>query len=162
MENLCSVDLNIDSETGVVKIKTRGEILKGEPFKAVNIITAIAKGFSPERAFNLMDDDNIIEVIDLREYVGKSKSALNRIKGRVIGLNGKSRRLIEELSGGNISIYGHSVSIIGTLDEVKAAGEAVKMLARGSAHRTVYSKLQKNRSKIKLDRLMLWEDSNIG
>ena len=47
-----------------------------------------------------MADDTFLEVIDLREYVGKSKSALNRIRGRIIGLNGKSRKIIEELSGG--------------------------------------------------------------
>jgi len=109
-----------------------------------------------------MEDDKTIEVIDLRDYVGKSRSALNRIKGRIIGLNGKSRRLIEELSGGIISVYGHTVGIIGTLDEVKSAGDAVKMLAIGSAHRTVYSKLQKARTKAKIDKMKLWEDQKFG
>lgn len=162
MENLCSVDLKIDSETGIVNIKSKGDIIKVEPFKAINIVTAISKGFSPERAFYLMEDDKIIEVIDLRDYVGKSRSALNRIKGRIIGLNGKSRRLIEELSGGFISVYGHTVAIIGTLNEVKSAGDAVKMLAFGSAHRTVYSKLQKARTKAKIDKMKLWEDQKFG
>ncbi|MFQ6134936.1 MAG: KH domain-containing protein [Nitrososphaerales archaeon] len=158
VEEICSVNLSIDSETGVVNITTKGDISKTEPFKAVNIVTAISRGFSPERAFRLLDDDTILEVIDLRDYVGKSKSALTRIRGRIIGINGKSRRLIEELSGGYISVYGHTAAIIGTAEEVKSAGDAVRMLASGSAHRTVYKNLQKARTKAKLDRLKLWEE----
>ena len=104
-----------------------------------------------------MTDDIFLEVIDLREYVGKSKSALNRIKGRIIGLNGKSRRLIEELSGGYLSVYGHTAAIIGTTEEIKAEGDAIKLLASGSIHRTVYKNLQRARTKVKLDRLKLWE-----
>lgn len=157
VEKGCSVNLSIDSETGDVHITLKGDISESEPFKAVNIVTAIGRGFSPERAFRLLDDDVLLEVTDLRDYVGRSPSSLTRIKGRIIGFNGKSRRLIEELSGGYISVYGHTVAIIGTHQEVKSAGEAVKMLASGSAHRTVYKNLQKTRTQAKLDRLKLWE-----
>lgn len=158
VEEKCSVNISIDSETGEVQVTAKGDISKTEPFKAVNIVTAIARGFSPHRAFRLLDEDVILEIIDLRNYIDKSKRALTRIRGRIIGLNGKSRRLIEELSGGYISVYGHTVAIIGTGEEVKSAGDAVKMLASGSAHRTVYKKLQKARSQRKLDRLKLWEE----
>ena len=157
LEKKCSVNIDIDSKTGIVSITSEGNITKIEPFKAENIIIAISRGFSPERAFRLMDDDTFLEVIDLREYVGKSKSALNRIKGRIIGLNGKSRRLIEELSGGYLSVYGHTAAIIGTTEEIKAEGDAIKLLASGSIHRTVYKNLQRARTKVKLDRLKLWE-----
>jgi|TARA_B100002003_G_C13803393_1_gene396464 ribosomal RNA assembly protein len=105
-----------------------------------------------------MADDTFLEVIDLREYVGKSKSALNRIRGRIIGLNGKSRKIIEELSGGYLSVYGHTAAIIGTAEEIRAEGDAVKLLASGSIHRTVYKNLQRTRTKAKLDRLKLWEE----
>ena len=158
LEKKCSVNIDIDSKTGIVSITSEGNITKIEPFKAENIIIAISRGFSPERAFRLMDDDTFLEVIDLREYVGKSKSALNRIKGRIIGLNGKSRRLIEELSGGYLSVYGHTAAIIGTTEEIKAEGDAIKLLASGSIHRTVYKNLQRARTKAKLDRLKLWEE----
>ncbi len=158
VEETCFVNLTIDSETGIVNITTKGDVSKTEPFKAINIVTAISRGFSPERAFKLLDDDIILEVIDLRDYAGKSKSALTRIRGRIIGLNGKSRKLIEELSGGYLSVYGYTAAVIGTSEEIKSAGDAVKMLASGSAHRTVYKKLQQARTKAKLDRLKLWEE----
>jgi rRNA processing protein Krr1/Pno1 len=48
--------------------------------------------------------------------------------------------------------------MIGTADEIKAEGDAVRLLASGSIHRTVYKNLQRTRTKAKLDRLKLWED----
>ena len=158
LEKMCFINISIDSETGIVNITSKDDVNKIEPFKAKNIITAISRGFSPERAFRLMDDDIFLEIIDLREYVGKSENALNRIKGRIIGLNGKSRRLIEELSGGYLSVYGHTVALIGTAETIKAEGDAVRLLASGSIHRTVYKNLQKARTKAKLDKLKLWEE----
>ena len=158
LEKRCLVNLDIDSETGIVNITSEGDIDKIEPFKAENIILAISRGFSPERAFRLMDEDTFLEVIDLRDYVGKSKSALNRIRGRIIGLNGKSRRIIEELSGGLLSVYGHTAAMIGNAEEIKVEGDAVRLLASGSIHRTVYKNLQRARTKAKLDRLKLWEE----
>ncbi len=158
LEKLCSVKVYVNSETGAVNIKVNEDISKSEPFKAVNIVTAISRGFSPKKAFKLLDDNVILEVIDLRDYAGKSKSALTRIRGRIIGLNGNSRRLIEELSKGRLSVYGHTATLIGTVEEVKLAGDAVRMLASGSSHRTVYNKLQKARSEAKLNKLKLWEE----
>ena len=67
------------------------------PFKAIEIISAISKGFSPQRANLLLrDEDLIFQIIDLKEYAGKSSNTMDRIKGRIIGQAGKSRRTIEE------------------------------------------------------------------
>ncbi len=158
VEEQCLVTISVDSETGDVHVASAGDVSNTEPFKAVNIITAIARGFSPQRAFRLLEEDTILEVIDLREYVGKSRRALTRIRGRIIGFNGKSRRLIEELTGAGVSIYGHTAAIIGTAGETRAAADAVKKLASGSAHRSVYKNLQKVRTQAKIDRLKLWEE----
>ncbi|MCP8317707.1 MAG: RNA-binding protein, partial [archaeon] len=68
------------------------------------------------------------------------------------------RRFIEELTNAYISIFGHTVSIIGRIDEVRLALDAIDMLASGSAHKTVYSMLQRARTKAKMDRMKLWEE----
>ena len=50
IEVKCSVNLDINSDGGEVMIKseTMGENIK--PFKAVEIVSAIGRGFSPETA----------------------------------------------------------------------------------------------------------------
>ena len=161
IEKKFSVELHIDSETGNVTITLRADV--EDPsyiFKAREVVTAIARGFSPERALRLLSkDDASLHVIDLHEIVGKSQSDMNRLKGRVIGQDGKTRRIVEELTNANITVYGHTISIIGNLDELEIAKEAVQMLLRGSQHRTVYRYLHRKRRELKEKRLELWEPS---
>jgi len=157
IELRCNVILSIDSKIGEVTIDSKGDIAQSEPFKAVDIVTAIGRGFSPQRAFKLLNEDTVLHVLDLRDYVGKSRSSLERIKGRIIGLGGKSRRLIEELTDTYVSVFGHTVSVIGGIEGVRLALDAINMLTSGSTHKTVYSMLQKARTKAKMDRMKLWE-----
>ena len=97
----CVVDVEIESETGnvVVGYDTKS-LLEGNPFKALEIISAIARGFSPEKAFKLLHEDIVFQLLDMRDYVGNSQSSISRVKGRIIGERGKSRRTIEELKRG--------------------------------------------------------------
>lgn len=162
IEGNCRVTLTIDSKTGEVIIKSKEDVSQASPFKAVDIVNAIAKGFSPERAFRLLEEDVVLNIVDLRLFAGKSESAVTRIKGRIIGLGGKSRKLIEQLTGSYISVYGHSVAVVGTISEVKLATDAIERLASGSQHRAVYEMLQRVRTKAKLAKMSLWEKGSIG
>lgn len=159
LESELGVKLQVDSKEGVVTIRTESAH-STDPFSAVRVIEAIGRGFSPHHAVRLLRDDSALEVIDLREYAGRSASSLERIRGRVIGLKGKSRRVIEELTRCNLSVYGRTVAIIGDTSEVQLAAEAVRSLASGSQHRTVYNTLQRARSKRKLERMFLWEGTS--
>ncbi|MBS7621647.1 hypothetical protein KEJ32_06015, partial [Candidatus Bathyarchaeota archaeon] len=68
------------------------------------VVTAIGRGFSPEHAFKLIQDEEaVLDIIDLRIIFGKSESDIRRVKGRIIGMDGKTRRLIEELTDTNIA-----------------------------------------------------------
>jgi ribosomal RNA assembly protein len=162
IERKLSVDLQVDSQNGTVQITLPAAT--EDPtvlFRAKEVVTAIGRGFAPNHAFRLLDDDEIVfEVIDLRETVGRSQSDLKRLKGRVIGKEGKTRRIIEELSEANISVYGHTISIIGYPDQASIAREAVTMLIRGSLHGTVYRFLHKKRRELKKERLQLWEPTS--
>lgn len=159
IERKLSVILEIDSEDGSVQITLPANT--EDPtvlFRAKEVITAIGRGFAPEHAFRLLDDEEIVfELIDLREIVGRSPSDLKRLKGRVIGKEGKTRRIVEELSEANISIYGHTISIIGYPEQAAIAREAVNMLIGGSLHGTVYRFLHKKRRELKKQKLQLWE-----
>ena len=158
-EEELGVVLSVDSKSGSVVVKC-DSIEKGDPMKAVRVVEAIGRGFSPQRAHRLLGEEVAFEVIDLRDFAGKSVNALGRIRGRIIGVNGKSRRVIEELTGCYLSVYGRSVALIGEPTEMRLAMEAVKMLASGSPHRTVYNMLQKARTKRKMERMLLWEESS--
>ena len=89
--------------------------------------------------------------------LGKSDNKMIRIKSRLIGERGKSRRTLEELTGTYISIYGHNVSIIGLPEQISLASKAINMLCIGKSHKVVYEFLQKIKRKSKLERMKLWE-----
>jgi ribosomal RNA assembly protein len=154
----CRVNVEIESETGNVIVGYDSmSLLEGHPFKALEIISAIARGFSPERAFKLLHEDVVFQLLDMRDYVGNSQSSLMRLKGRIIGERGKSRRTIEELSGADVSVYGHTVGFIGIFEAIKVAVEATILLAKGSSHKSVYAMLQNYRRKLKQEKMSLWE-----
>ena len=164
IEKKLDVELEIDSATGSVTI-TLDPNAKDPSllFRAKEVITAVGRGFSPERAYRLLhNEDTMLEVIDLRLTVGKSPADISRLKGRIIGKGGKTRRIIEELTDADISIYGHTVSIIGSFDQAAIAREAILILIKGSQHSTVYRFLQKKRHDLKRKRLELWENPREG
>jgi len=164
IESKCNVKLNIDGESGdvSVELKNDGSSFDVGIFKATEIITAISKGFSAERSFNLLKEDVILQFIDLREYAGKSANSQDRIKSRIIGQSGKTRRNIEDFTGVYLSVYGHFVGFIGNYEETKLAIDAIIMLCRGSSHKSVYHMLEEYRRKKKEEKMELWENSTLN
>lgn len=159
IEEKLQVELHIESEDGGVEIKLKENT--SDPsliFKAKDTVTAIGRGFPPETAFRIIrNEDTVFDIIDLRVIFGRSDSDIKRVKGRIIGMNGKTRKTIEELTEADVVVYGHTVGIIGTFEQVDAARNAVQMLIQGSQHHTVYNFLQKKRREIKKQMLELWE-----
>lgn len=159
IEEKLNVELQIDSEAGdvVIAVAERAD----DPstlFKAKDLITAIGRGFSPEHAFRLVrDEEAMLDLIDLRSVFGKSEADIKRVQGRIIGMSGKTRQIIEELTDTNVSVYGHTVGIIGTLEQVQIAREAIEMLIKGSMHGTVYRYLHRKRRELKKKKFELWE-----
>jgi len=161
IENTCSVILEIDSDSGEILISGNGSVEDIQPFKAVEIVTAIGRGFSPENAMKLLKGENTLHVIDLREFVGKSPSQVERIKGRIIGEGGKARENMENLSDTSISVYGRTVAIIGETNKLKIAVDAISALSSGSMHGSVYNKLENARRREKAEKMKLWEDQDV-
>jgi len=159
IEKTLSVNIQINSETGDIKLELAKEA--EDPtllFKAKDVVTAIGWGFSPQHAFRLIrDEEAVLDVIDLRAIFGRSESDIRRIKGRIIGMNGKTRKIIEELTDTNVAVYGHTVSIIGTIEQDQVAREAIQMLVNGSQHSTVYRFLHRKRRELKKKMLEIWE-----
>ena len=89
-----------------------------------------------------MKDENSYELINIEHYIGKNK-ALERIRGVIIGKEGKTRKVIEKLTGVHLSIYGKTIAIIGSAESVAIAHEAIEMFLTGAKHSTVYRFLEK-------------------
>jgi ribosomal RNA assembly protein len=160
IEIILGVNLTIQSDSGDIEVSlTSKQKDVSMIFTARNIIKAIGRGFSPRRAMSLTNEDNDLHIIDLEEYVGISKKGQSRIKGRIIGKEGKGRALLEELTECIISVYGGTVTIIGPVENIPIAREAVIMLVNGAFHKTVWNHLYAYRRKMKKVRGELWYEA---
>jgi len=159
IEKQLGIKMDIDSETGDITLTLMPNMEDPSVlFRAKEVVTAIGRGFAPDRAFRLIrDEDALLEIIDLREIFGRAPSDIQRLKGRIIGQEGKTRRIIEELTDADVSVYGHTVSIIADADEMDIAREAVQMLLQGRQHSSVYRFLHRKRRELKKKKLELWE-----
>ncbi len=159
IEDRLQVKLNIESEAGGVEITLADQA--SDPslvLRAKDVVSAIGRGFIPDEAFRLIrNEDVIFDFIDLRAVFGRSESDIRRVKSRIIGLNGKTRRTIEELTEADVVVYGHTIGFLGTFEQVDAARNAVQMIVQGSEHHTVYNFLQKRRRELKKEQLELWQ-----
>src|SRR5213592_618254 len=139
----------VDSATGDVTIDETAAADPVLALKARDVVQAMARGFSEDRAFRLLDEESYLEILDIKDFA-HSKNRVAQIRARLIGTRGKTRRLIEELTGVEVSVWGHTVALIGGTFEMAIAREAVFMLLRGSEHKTVYRFLERKRADIKV------------
>jgi ribosomal RNA assembly protein len=146
LEKKSGATIDVDSDSGTVTIEGEDAV---KAMRASEVIKAVARGFSPEKALRLMDnEDLILDLLDLSK-VGDSPADLTRIKGRIIGKAGKTREIIESMTGAKISVYGKTISVIGDGDQVLSVRTAVDMLIDGAPHGAVYGYLEKRRREIK-------------
>ncbi|MBN2014089.1 MAG: RNA-processing protein [Candidatus Altiarchaeota archaeon] len=141
------VKKRIEKETNTkITIEDGNVSIDGEDIgllTARDIALAIGRGFSPEIAFRLLNEDNVLEIMPLMDFL-RSERELARKKGRIIGRKGKTRAFIEGITHTNISVYGKSVGVIGGYDNVQVAKEAIIRLIKGARHSVVYQFLEKS------------------
>ncbi len=146
IEKKTGTRIEIDSESGEVEISSK----KGDAiqfYNAVAIVKAIARGFSPEHAISLLNDDFVLEIIKIVEYAGKSEKAIAAKRARIIGKQGAAREEIENTTNCFISVYGKTISIIGHTDKIGQARKAIEMLMGGAKHSTAFGFLKNNKKK---------------
>ncbi|WP_292459883.1 KH domain-containing protein [Methanothermococcus sp.] len=156
IEKELGVEIEIDEDGEITVYSTEEMKDPLATWKARDIVRAVGRGFNPEKALKLVSDDYILEIIDITDYA-HSDNAIRRLKGRVIGSGGKSRRYIEDLTDTDISIYGKTIAILGEYEPVQIAKEAVSMILRGSSHAKMYKYLERHRQDIKRRELELWK-----
>ncbi len=144
IEETTNIQLIIDSKEGNVIIQ--GSDALGL-LSAREIIKAIGRGFNPDIALLLLKSDYILNIVNLNDY-SKQANTLDRIKGRVIGKDGKTRSIIEDHTNTYISVYGKTIAVIGEAQNVAVARKAIESLLTGSPHASVYKWLEKKRSQL--------------
>lgn len=150
----------LERKSGIrLDVDTEGEVLFNDQaegvdplmaLKIMDVIKAVGRGFNPDKAMRLFDDDEYLELIDLKEIVGDRPNQLGRIRGRLIGKDGKTRAIIEDLTGCFMSVYGNSVCLIGNSVSLPIAKHAVELILNGSEHSTVYHYLENQRPRLRI------------
>jgi ribosomal RNA assembly protein len=161
LEDLAQVEIEVDSEYGEVVISSSENT--SDPFlviKARDFVHAVGRGFNPEIAFALLDEEMYLEIINLKLVVGTNPNKLKRFRGRLIGREGRTRRIIEETTGTRISIFGNTVGIIGPYERLRVARDAVYMLLEGAKHGSVYGFLEDRAQMFKLTSQELWDKAS--
>lgn len=148
IEEATGSKMKVDSNEGEVSVSGTDPV---GLFSARDIIKAVARGFNPEKALLLLKQDYCLEIVNIGDYSGKSRNKMMRLKGRVIGQEGKTRRAIETLTATDISVYGKTVCIIGNSFNVPLARRAVESLLAGSKHAAVYRALERKRKDLKME-----------
>lgn len=142
LEELSGCEIEIDSDEGDVILEGNDSVMLMD---LRNVIYAIGRGFSPMTAEKLFNEEYIMEVISILDFTGKSKKKLIRMKGRVIGANGKARVMIEDLTGTEISVFGKTLAIIGKHEDVAVAKRACEALLSGAPHSNIFLALEKHK-----------------
>ncbi|MFW3147087.1 MAG: KH domain-containing protein [Thermoplasmatota archaeon] len=148
----CGAEIEVESETGEVILYDDRSEDSYMAYRMRDVLRAIGRGFSPENALKLLEDEMYYEEFDIREFSGKSRKRSMQVRSRLIGTGGKTRKLIEDLTDCQLSIKGNTVAIIGDLEGLKIASKAVTMLLTGSEHSTVYSFMERKRKDLKISR----------
>jgi len=153
LEDATGVKIAIDSERGEVTIDEKQAEDPSNALTVQDIVKAIGRGFSEERAFRLLEDDIFLRMFDVRDFAGKNQKRVRQVSARLIGTGGKTRRLVEELTGVDVSIYGNTVGLIGDIVQLGVAEKAVEMLLEGSKHAAVYRFMEGSRASLRMAEL---------
>lgn len=156
LEEHSGLTLEIDTNENEVHIMDEEATDPLMSLKLRDIVKAIGRGFNPDHARRLFSDEAYLEILDIHDYVGKHKNHVRRVKARMIGSEGKTRRIIEEQTGCVISVYGHTVAIIGDLEGLGDAKQAADMILGGSEHASVYRFLEGRRRAERRAKRELW------
>ncbi len=162
LEDRTGTLISVDSVNGSVAIEPATPYTSMDRLlKARDFIRAVAAGFPPEKAWRLLEEDQTLIIINLKEVVGDSPNHLSRVKGRVIGEKGKAKRNIEQMTGVYLNIYDDIIAIIGDYESAQVAREAVEMLIQGRMHSTVYRHIDRLMREIKRRKMREYWSKNM-
>ena len=133
-----------------VKITNKGKLVfvDGDAEKestALEVLEAINLGFSTDRALLLTENGMMLQTVNIKDIT--KRQDLERVRGRIIGKQGKALSTIKKLTNCPISLQDNQIGIIGNAEKIEEAIQAVKSIILGSKHGNVYSRTEKEMKK---------------
>lgn len=129
-------------------------------WKTRDVVRAIGRGFSPEKALKLFKEDLFFEFISLKDHGATTDKAIHRIRCRLIGKEGKARSTIEFYTKVQLSIQGHTAAFIGPYEGLQLAKEAVMRLILGDSHGTVFAFLEEKQRELSDRKHVIWAEQD--
>ena len=131
-----------------VKITNRGREIRidGSPeneFFAEKVVNALDFGFEYSDVIRIKEDEFVFETLNVKDYTKRQN--LENVRARAIGTKGKTLNTIQELTGCVLVVSGNSVGIIGPVETIKNAENAVVSIIHGAKQSNAYKFLEKNR-----------------
>ena len=130
-----------------IKITNRGREVKiegsaEEEYLAEKIIDALNFGFPLGAALLIKQEDNLFEVIRIKDHT--KRQDLKLIRARIIGKGGGTLKTLSELTKCYFELKGNEVGIIGNPEYIENAQEAIISLIKGAKQSNVYAHLEKH------------------
>lgn len=137
-----------------VKLTNKGRLVfiegpGNEEYLACKIIEAIDLGFSLERAFLILNEENIFQTLNLKDLT--KRKDLYRIRARLIGTEGRAIKNLSNLTECAIELKDNTIGIIGDSESVEEAIIALTSIIQGSKHSHVYTRLEREKKKKAID-----------
>jgi ribosomal RNA assembly protein len=101
-------------------------------YRLETVIKAIGRGFSPDHAKFLLDDNSTLNIINLHDLGIHTDKTLETRRARVIGSQGIVRKFLEDTLECFIAIQGKTIAIIGEVSKIRIAHEAIMRLLKGA------------------------------
>ena len=112
-----------------------------DEYFAERVLLALDYPFLVEDALLLLNEEYLFEIIHIKDYT--KRHDLKVIKGRIIGTEGKTLRVLQDLSNALIAVKDNDVAIIAESMNFEKARQAIISLIKGSKQANVYSYLEK-------------------
>ena len=157
IESDMGVKLDVSNE-GIVKIESDDGLVI---WLTKKMVLAFSMGFDIETCLRLKDEDYSFELIDVRDYGRDTKKDIIRLKGRVIGSDGRCKKNLQIRTETMISVSGKRIGIIGKISDVELCKNTVEMLLNGAKHSTAFKSLEKAILKRKKAKFMAETQENI-
>jgi ribosomal RNA assembly protein len=137
-----------------VKITNQGRevFVDGKPedeYTAEKVISALNFGFEFGIAILIKEEDNMFEVIAIKDHT--KRRDLSRIRARIIGKQGKTKKTFTNLTKCFFEIRDNEVGIIGEPEHIENAQTAIISIIKGTKQSNVYSYLEKHQVKPVID-----------